>query len=194
EALPHRQADLGRGALGDASPELLLLPVDDVHGAALCIDGLRAEVDEAAQVRLAVLLDSKVAKLDQDERDLVVKHGDIPPRPPDVGSVSADRVLHAPLRAEESRDDRAGIYAEPEGDVQAALLALGDDPALHLERALDGLARRILHLERRAPEHHDVVAVELVHGAFVAIHDVHHTVEVPVEVAEENLRSQSLRN
>src|SRR5207247_6107166 len=102
EALPHRQADLGRGALGDASPELLLLPVDDVHGAALCIDGLRAEVDEAAQVRLAVLLDSKVAKLDQDERDLVVKHGDIPPRPPDV------RAPRAQARASELRHRRAG--------------------------------------------------------------------------------------
>src|SRR5437879_10010594 len=112
----------------------------------------------------------------------------------DVGAVSDDRVLHAPLRAEESRDDRAGIYAEPEGDVQAALLALGDDPALHLERALDGLARLILHLEGCTPEHHDVVAVELIHGAFVAIHDVHHTVEVPVEVAQENLRRQSLGN
>src|SRR5207247_11380071 len=90
----------------------------------------------------------------------------------DVGAVSDDRVLHAPLRAEESRDDRAGIYAEPEGDVQAALLALGDDPALHLERALDGLAPRTLHLERRHPEHRHVLAVDLAPGAYVPIHDL----------------------
>src|SRR5437773_7878988 len=112
----------------------------------------------------------------------------------DVGTVPDDRVLHASFGAEETGHDRAGIYAEPEGDVQPALLALGNDPTLHLERALDGLARGILHLERRAIENHDVVAVELVHGAFIAIHDVHHTVEVPVEVAEENPRSKPLGN
>src|SRR5207244_9874325 len=102
EALPYRQADLGRGALGDASPELLLLPVDDVHGAALCIDGLRTEVDKAAQVGLAVLLDGEMAKLDQDEGDLVVKHGDIPPRPPDV------RAPRARARVSAWRHRRAG--------------------------------------------------------------------------------------
>src|SRR5205814_4982226 len=90
--------------------------------------------------------------------------------------------------------DGAGVDAEPERHVGTALLALGYDPALHLERALDGFACLIFFLEGRAPKDHDVVPVELVHGAFVAIHDVHHTVEVPVEVAEENPRSESLRN
>ena len=63
---------------------------------------------------------------------------------------------------------------------------------LHLERALDGLPRLIPNFERRAPEHHDVVTVVLVHGAFVTVHDVHHTVEVPVEVAEQRGGSHRL--
>src|SRR4029077_2558573 len=75
EALTKRESDLGRGALGHASPELVALPVDDVHGASLGVDGLRAEIHESAQVRLAVLLYGEVPELDEDERDLVVEHG-----------------------------------------------------------------------------------------------------------------------
>src|SRR5207237_6104451 len=77
-----------------------------------------------------------VAKLPEDlsRHDHLVTTGDVGRGEPrrDVGAVPDDGVLHASFRAKETGHDRAGIYAEPEGDVQAALLALGNDPALHL--------------------------------------------------------------
>ena len=76
EALAQSQADLGRGPLRDARPDLLLLLVDDVEGAALRVDGLGTQLDQAAQIRLAVSLHRQMPELHEDERDLVVKHVD----------------------------------------------------------------------------------------------------------------------
>src|SRR5437870_4210645 len=79
-----------------------------------------------------------------------------------------------------------GVDAEAERDVGSSLRALGLDPLLHLQRALHRLARLVGDLDRRAPDDHDVVTVVLVHAAFIAVDDGHHTVEVTVEVPEED--------
>ena len=57
-------------------PDLFLLLVDDIKGAALGVDRLGAELDESTKVRLTVSLHGQVSKLHEDERDLVVQHVD----------------------------------------------------------------------------------------------------------------------
>src|SRR5439155_10484754 len=84
EARADGHSDLGGHPLGHSSPDLVLRAVDDVHRRALGVDRLRAEIDEAFEVGLAVTLDAQVTELYLNERDLVVEHvvSDTPPPPP----------------------------------------------------------------------------------------------------------------
>src|SRR5256885_11094681 len=62
------EADLRRGALGDARPQLIALLVDEIHRAALRVDDLRAEVDQTAQIGLTVTLHREIGRASCRER------------------------------------------------------------------------------------------------------------------------------
>jgi hypothetical protein len=84
----------------------------------------------------------------------------------------------------------------------AHLLGIGAERRLHGERRVTGPYGVVLVGNRGAKERHNAVAQHLVHGAFVAVHCVHHGVQggiqkllggFGVEVADERQRVFEIR-
>src|SRR2546428_744828 len=72
QAPAEREPYLDGRALCDLRPELVVLGIDEEDRRALRIRRLAAEIDETAEIRIAVPLHGQVAELHHDEGDLVV--------------------------------------------------------------------------------------------------------------------------
>jgi len=100
-------------------------------------------------------------------------------RLPDRGvvhaQVTADRPYDHLPRVEPDSDLDRGIPLAPD------LLAVSSDRLLHPERGVARTNRMILVREGGAEQSHDAVAHHLIHGAFVAMDGLHHSLEDGVE-------------
>ena len=85
----------------------------------------------------------------------------------------------------DAHHDLAGV--EPDADLHVdalrapQLLGVPAHRLLHAQRRVAGAHRVVLVGERRAEQRHDAVAHDLVHGALVAMHGLHHPLEHGIE-------------
>ena len=89
--------------------------------------------------------------------------------------VAADRAHHHLARIEADADQHLDAVRTPQ------ILGVAADRLLHRERGIARPHRVILVGQRGAEEGHDAVAHDLIHGAFVAMDGVHHSLEHRVE-------------
>jgi hypothetical protein len=103
----------------------------------------------------------------------------------EMGRLAHSRVVHvevAPDGADhnftrvQSHTDRGGQPGGPPGFLRVRFHGF-----LHLERRIARPHRVILVSERRPEEGHDAVAHDLVDGALVAVHGLHHSLQYRVE-------------
>jgi hypothetical protein len=94
-------------------------------------------------------------------------------------------VVHAEVVADRAHHHFAGVEADADADVQrVAALHLITQAAhcqLHSQCRVAGAERVVLVGERGAEQRHDAVAHDLVDGAVVAVHRLHHAGQHGVE-------------
>ncbi len=94
-------------------------------------------------------------------------------------------VVHAEIAPDRAHDHLAGIEADADLDLDAVVPAnlgrVAADGLLHGERGVAGADGVILVSQRRAEQRHDAIAHDLVDGALVTVHRLHHAVEDGVQ-------------
>ena len=98
-----------------------------------------------------------------------------------MGGLAHGGVVHVQVVANRPYHDFAGIESHTRLHLQAVgaadVLRIAAHGRLHGEGSVTGPHGVIFVGDRGAEERHDAVAEDLVHGAFVAVHGVHHHVQ-----------------
>ena len=102
-----------------------------------------------------------------------------------VGGLAHRRVVHPQIASDGPHDHLAGVEADADLHLDSVIptnlgrvLAHG---LLHGERGVAGADGVVFVGEGRTKERHDAIAHDLVHGAFVAVHRLHHALEDRVQ-------------
>ena len=121
---------------------------------------------------------SPVSRVEPGRRELLHARGQ-------MRGLADRRVVHAEIAADGAHDHLAGVESDADLDLDTVLPAqlggVAGDRLLHGEGGVAGADGVVLVGERRAEERHDAVAHDLVHGALVAVHRVHHALEDRVQ-------------
>ena len=95
------------------------------------------------------------------------------------------RVVHVEVVADRAHHDVAGVEADPDLDIDpvplADVLGVVGHRVLHPQRGIAGPRRVVFVSQRRPEERHDAVAHDLIDGALVAVHGLHHQLEDRVD-------------
>jgi hypothetical protein len=124
----------------------------------------------------------------------------------EMGGLADRGVVHVQVAADGPHHDLAGVQADPDLDADPVrapgLVGIAPHRLLHAEGGVAGSHGMVLVSQRRAEERHDSVAHDLVDGALVAMHRLHHVLEngikqlarlLGIAVGEELHRSLEVR-
>ena len=179
EAAPALGGGAAEGARGRGADQLV-----DLERRVEPLDGAGSQRARAHRVA------REPERVRRDEHGTGVGHLLHPRR--EVGRLADSGVIHVEVAADRAHDDLAGVEADAEPERHAAraldLLRPAAERLLHAERRVAGARRVVLVRERRAEERHDPVAHDLVDGALVAVHRLHHPLEHAVEQLARLLR------
>ena len=102
-----------------------------------------------------------------------------------VRGLAHRRVVHVQIVADGPHHHFSGVEADAQLHLQALgaahLLGIAPHGGLHRQGGVTGPQRVILMGHGRAKQGHDAIAQHLVHGAFKAVHGVHHVLQGRIE-------------
>ena len=110
----------------------------------------------------------------------------------EVGGLAHRRVVHAEIAPDRPHDHLAGVEADANLDLDAVippdLGRVAADGLLHREGGVAGAHGVVLVGQGGAEERHDAIPHDLVDGALVAVHRLHHALENGVQELARLLR------